>query len=40
MTGFGRAYERLDLAKVHRAALRGPADLRAFLGCLATRTPR
>lgn len=25
------AYEKLDLARVHRAAAQGPADLRAFL---------
>lgn len=29
------AYESLDLARVHRAASNGPADLRAFLRALA-----
>jgi len=28
------AYERLDMARVHRAARAGPADLRAFLAAL------
>jgi uncharacterized protein YutE (UPF0331/DUF86 family) len=28
------AYERLDMARVHRAAREGPADLRAFLAAL------
>jgi len=28
------ADERLDLARVHRAATEGPADLRAFLAAL------
>lgn len=28
------AYESLDMARVHRAALEGPADLRAFLAWL------
>jgi uncharacterized protein YutE (UPF0331/DUF86 family) len=27
------AYDRLDMARVHEAAQRGPADLRAFLRC-------
>jgi len=27
-------YERLDMARVHRAAREGPDDLRAFLGAL------
>ena len=31
------AYERLDLARVHRAATHGPADLRLFVGTIATR---
>lgn len=30
-----RAYENLDLARVHRAASSGPADLRAFVEALA-----
>lgn len=29
------AYERLDMARVHRAAREGPEDLRAFLGVLS-----
>ncbi|MEZ5318847.1 MAG: DUF86 domain-containing protein [Vicinamibacterales bacterium] len=29
------AYERLDLARVHRAATDGPADLRAFVAAVA-----
>ncbi len=29
------AYEKLDLARVHRAARDGPGDLRAFLAALA-----
>jgi uncharacterized protein YutE (UPF0331/DUF86 family) len=28
------AYERLDMARIHRAAREGPADLRAFLAAL------
>lgn len=28
------AYEKLDLARVHRAAAEGPADLRAFLAAV------
>lgn len=28
------AYEQLDMARVHRAATDGPADLRAFVGAL------
>jgi uncharacterized protein YutE (UPF0331/DUF86 family) len=28
------AYEGIDMARVHRAAISGPADLRAFLGAL------
>lgn len=31
------AYEKLDMARVHRAAREGPADLRAFLGALERR---
>lgn len=31
------AYETLDMTRVHNAATRGPADLRAFLGRLAER---
>jgi uncharacterized protein YutE (UPF0331/DUF86 family) len=30
------AYEKLDLARVHRAAAEGPADLRAFLAAVET----
>lgn len=29
------AYERLDMARIHRAAQTGPADIRAFLGVLS-----
>jgi uncharacterized protein YutE (UPF0331/DUF86 family) len=29
------AYERLDMARVYRAAREGPADLRAFLAALS-----
>ena len=29
------AYETLDMARIHRAATTGPADLRAFLAALA-----
>ena len=28
------AYERLDMARVHEAATRGPADLRAFMAAM------
>jgi len=42
-TGFrnivAHAYETLDMARVHDAATRGPADLRAFLGLLRDRAP-
>jgi uncharacterized protein YutE (UPF0331/DUF86 family) len=31
------AYEELDMERVHRAAQRGPADLRAFLSALSHR---
>ncbi len=31
------AYDRLDMARVHRAARDGPADLRAFLAAMADR---
>jgi uncharacterized protein YutE (UPF0331/DUF86 family) len=31
------AYEQLDMARVHRAATDGPADLRAFIASLAGR---
>lgn len=31
------AYDRLDMARVHRAARDGPADLRAFLAAVAAR---
>lgn len=31
------AYEELDMARVHRAAREGPADLRAFLAALRDR---
>jgi uncharacterized protein YutE (UPF0331/DUF86 family) len=31
------AYEDLDMARVHKTALQGPADLRAFFAALATR---
>jgi uncharacterized protein YutE (UPF0331/DUF86 family) len=34
------AYENLDLARVHRAALSGPADLLAFVAALDRATPR
>ena len=30
------AYEDLDMARVHRSATQGPADLRAFLAAMAT----
>jgi uncharacterized protein YutE (UPF0331/DUF86 family) len=30
------AYERLDMVRVHQSAKNGPADLRAFLGALAS----
>lgn len=30
------AYEKLDMSRVHRAAVEGPADLRAFLARLQT----
>ena len=33
------AHERLDMRRVHDAALRGPADLRAFLAALRDRLP-
>ncbi len=33
------AYEGLDLARVHEAALRGPADLRAFVAAIARSVP-
>jgi uncharacterized protein YutE (UPF0331/DUF86 family) len=33
------AYENLDLARVHRAALSGPADLLAFVAALDRATP-
>ena len=29
------AYERLDMTRVHQAALEGPADLRAFVAAIA-----
>ncbi len=31
------AYDTLDMARVHRAATEGPADLRAFLAAIAAR---
>jgi uncharacterized protein YutE (UPF0331/DUF86 family) len=31
------AYEDLDMARVHKTALQGPADLRGFLAAMATR---
>jgi len=31
------AYERLDMARIHRVASRGPADLEAFLAALRDR---
>lgn len=34
------AYESLDLTRVHAAATRGPADLRAFLARLRDRIAR
>lgn len=33
------AYDTLDMARIHRAAREGPADLLAFLGALETRLP-
>jgi uncharacterized protein YutE (UPF0331/DUF86 family) len=33
------AYERLDMRRVHDAALHGPGDLRAFLAALRDRLP-
>jgi uncharacterized protein YutE (UPF0331/DUF86 family) len=30
------AYEDLDMARVHKTAMQGPADLRAFLAAMAT----
>ena len=33
------AYERLDMRRVHDAALHGPADLRALLAALRDRLP-
>ena len=33
------AYDTLDMARVHRAATEGPADLRAFLAALAACLP-
>jgi uncharacterized protein YutE (UPF0331/DUF86 family) len=33
------AYEGLDLARVHAAALKGPADLRAFVAAIALSAP-
>ena len=33
------AYDTLDMARVHRAATEGPADLRAFLALLRDKTP-
>ena len=30
------AYENLDMGRVHRLAVQGPADLRAFLAAMAT----
>ena len=39
-TGFrnvvAHAYEDLDMARVHKTAMQGPADLRAFLAAMAT----
>ncbi len=29
-----RAYESVDMVRVHEAATNGPADLRLFLGCI------
>jgi uncharacterized protein YutE (UPF0331/DUF86 family) len=34
------AYERLDMARIHRAAREGPDDLRAFLDVLSRLVPR
>jgi len=34
------AYEKLDMARVHQAAKRGPEDLRAFLAVLETLAER
>lgn len=34
------AYDTLDMARIHRAAREGPADLLAFLGALQTRLPQ
>jgi uncharacterized protein YutE (UPF0331/DUF86 family) len=34
------AYEALDMARVHQAATKGPADLRAFLKAPARTAPR
>jgi uncharacterized protein YutE (UPF0331/DUF86 family) len=34
------AYEGLDLARVYEAALRGPADLRAFVSAIARTVPK
>ena len=33
------AYQRLDLARVHHAAVTGPADLRAFVAAIARSAP-
>ena len=33
------AYEALDMVRVHEAATKGPADLRAFLAILRDRSP-
>lgn len=33
------AYEGLDLARVHEAALKGPADLRAFVAAIVRAAP-